>query len=180
MQKKKLRKKILKIRKRINHNTNKINFNKVFNLIKKQKKTVKYIGGYFPVNNEIDDLEILKKFKKKNYKVSLPVIKKNFDMDFHRFSFYEPLIVNKYGIPEPKKNRVIYPDVILIPMVAFDKKLNRLGYGGGYYDRLINKLIKKKNFLKIGLAFSKQLINNLPVSKYDRKMDYIVTEKFVL
>ena len=79
-----------------------------------------------------------------------------------------------------KKTRVIYPDVILIPMVAFDKKLNRLGYGGGYYDRLINKLIKKKNFLKIGLAFSKQLINNLPVSKYDRKMDYIVTEKFVL
>ena len=62
MQKKKLRKKILKIRKRINHNTNKINFNKVFNLIKKQKKTVKYIGGYFPVNNEIDDLEILKKY----------------------------------------------------------------------------------------------------------------------
>ena len=65
-------------------------------------------------------------------------------------------------------------------MVAFDKKLNRLGYGGGYYDRLINKLIKKKKFLKIGLAFSKQLINNLPVSKYDRKMDYIVTEKFIL
>ena len=101
-------------------------------------------------------------------------------MDFYRYSFNEPLIVNKYGIPEPKKTRVIYPDVILIPMVAFDKKLNRLGYGGGYYDRLINKLINKKKFLKIGLAFSKQLINNLPVSKYDRKMDYIVTEKFIL
>jgi 5-formyltetrahydrofolate cyclo-ligase len=180
VQKIKLRKKILKIRKRINTNLKKINFSKIFNLIKKQKKTVKYIGGYFPVNSEIDDLEILQKFEKKNYKISLPVIKKNFDMDFYRFSFYEPLIVNKYGIPEPKKTRVIHPDVILIPMVAFDKKLNRLGYGGGYYDRLINKLIKKKKFLKIGLAFSKQLINNLPVSKYDRKMDYIVTEKFIL
>ena len=65
-------------------------------------------------------------------------------------------------------------------MVAFDKKLNRLGYGGGYNDILINKMTKKKKFLKIGLAFSKQLINNLPVSKYDRKMDYIVTEKFIL
>ena len=180
MQKIKLRKKILKIRKRINTNLNKINFSKIFNLIKKQKKTVKYIGGYFPVNSEIDDLEILQKFEKKNYKISLPVIKKNFDMDFYRFSFYEPLIVNKYGIPEPKKTRIIHPDVILIPMVAFDKKLNRLGYGGGYYDRLINKMTKKKKFLKIGLAFSKQLINNLPVSKYDRKMDYIVTEKFIL
>ena len=59
MQKLKLRKKILKIRKRINPNTNKINFSKIFNLNKKQKKTVKYIGGYFPVNSEIDDLEIL-------------------------------------------------------------------------------------------------------------------------
>ena len=45
-----------------------------------------------------------------------------------------------------QKKNVVYPDIILIPMVAFDKKLNRLGYGGGYYDRLINKLIKKKNF----------------------------------
>ena len=65
-------------------------------------------------------------------------------------------------------------------MVAFDKKLNRLGYGGGYYDRIIYKLMKKKKFLKVGLAFSRQLINKLPVSKYDRKMDYIVTEKFIL
>ena len=180
MQKKKLRKKILKIRKRINPNTNKISFNKIFDLIKKQKRAVKYIGGYFPVNNEIDDLEILKKFEEKKYIVSLPIIKKNFDMDFYKFSFYEPFIINKYGIPEPKKTRVIYPDVILIPMVAFDKKLNRLGYGGGYYDRIIYKLMKKKKFLKVGLAFSRQLINKLPVSKYDRKMDYIVTEKFIL
>ena len=163
MQKLKLRKKILKIRKRINPNTNKINFSKIFNLIKKQKKTVKYIGGYFPVNSEIDDLEILQKFEKKNYKISLPVIKKNFDMDFYRFSFNEPLIVNKYGIPEPKKTRVIHPDVILIPMVAFDKKLNRLGYGGGYYDRIIYKLMKKKKFLKVGLAFSSIMTSNLQI-----------------
>ena len=101
-------------------------------------------------------------------------------MDFYNFSFKEPLIVNKYGIPEPKKTNIVYPDIILIPMVAFDKNLNRLGYGGGYYDRIIEKLMKKKNFLKIGLAFSKQKINNLPISKYDKKMDYIVTEKYIL
>ena len=65
-------------------------------------------------------------------------------------------------------------------MVAFDKNLNRLGYGGGYYDRMIEKLMKKKNFLKIGLAFSKQKINNLPMSKFDKKMDYILTEKYIL
>jgi len=178
--KKSLRKKILKIRKKINSNSNKIDFIKIFNLIKKQKKIKKNIGGYFPVNNEIDDLEILKKFEEKKYKICLPVVKKNFDMDFYNFSFKDPLIVNKYGIPEPKKTNIVYPDIILIPMVAFDKNLNRLGYGGGYYDRIIEKLMKKKNFLKIGLAFSKQKINNLSISKYDKKMDYIVTEKYIL
>jgi len=178
--KKKLRKKILKIRKKIDQNSNKIYFTKIFNLIKRQKKIKKNIGGYFPVNNEIDDLEILKKFEKKEYKICLPVVKKNFDMDFYKFSFSEPLIVNKYGIPEPKKTNIIYPDIILIPMVGFDKNLNRLGYGGGYYDRIIEKLMKKKKILKIGLAFSKQQINNLPISKYDKKMDYIVTEKYIL
>ena len=65
-------------------------------------------------------------------------------------------------------------------MVGFDKNLNRLGYGGGYYDRIIEKLMKKKKILKIGLAFSKQKINNLPISKHDKKMDYIVTEKYIL
>ena len=180
MLKKNLRKKILKIRKKININTNKINFFKILNLIQKQKKITKNIGGYFPVNYEINDLEILKKFEKKRYKISLPVVKKNFDMDFYNFSFNDPLIINKYGIPEPKKTNIVYPDVILIPMVGFDKNLNRLGYGGGYYDRIIEKLMKKKKILKIGLAFSKQQINNLPISKYDKKMDYIVTEKYIL
>lgn len=149
MLKKKLRKKILKIRRKINPNSNKIDFVKIFNLIKRKKKLKKNIGGYFPVNNEIDDLEILKKFEKKKYKICLPVVKKKFDMDFFNFSFSKPLIVNKYGIPEPKKTNIIYPDIILIPMVAFDKNLNRLGYGGGYYDRVIEKLMKKKKILKI-------------------------------
>jgi len=178
--KKKLRKKILKIRKKIYSNSKKIDFTKVLSLIKKQKKNPKSIGGYFPVNYEIDDLEILKKLEKKKYKICLPVVKKNFDMDFYNFSFDDPLIVNKYGIPEPRKKNIIYPDIILIPMVGFDKSLNRLGYGGGYYDRVIEKYMKKKKFLKIGLAFSAQKITDLPVSKYDKKMDYIITEKYIL
>ena len=179
MFKKNLRNKVLNIRKKIDPKVNKIDFIKILNLIKKKKKRI-IIGGYFPVNHEIDDLEILKRLEKKKYKICLPVIKKKFNMDFYKFSFTDPLIVNKYGIPEPKKTTIVYPDIILVPMVAFDKNLNRLGYGGGYYDRMIEKLMKKKNFLKIGLAFSKQKINNLPMSKFDKKMDYIVTEKYIL
>ena len=180
MLKKSIRKKILNIRKKIDSNDNKINFMKIFRLIIKQKKIKKNVGGYFPVNNEIDDLEILKKFERKNFTICLPAIKKNFDMNFYNFSFNDPLTVNMYGIPEPQKTNIIYPDIILIPMVGFDKNLNRLGYGGGYYDRIIEKLMKRKKILKIGLAFSRQQVNNLPISKYDKKMDYIVTEKYIL
>ena len=180
MLKSKLRKKILKIRKIANKDNPKINFNKVFSLIKRNNLTKKSIGGYFPVNYEVDDLEILRKFAKKNYQISLPVIKKNFDMDFCKWSFNDPLKINQYGIPEPNSKKLIYPDIILVPLVAFDNNLNRLGYGGGYYDRVIKKLSGKKKILKIGLAFSVQKINNVPITKYDKKLDYIVTDKYIL
>ena len=64
--------------------------------------------------------------------------------------------------------------------MAFDKNLNRLGYGAGYYDRLIEKLSKKKKIIKIGLAFSFQKINKVPINAYDQKLDYIVTNKYIL
>ena len=140
----KLRKKILKIRENNNKKNIKIDFDKIINLLKEIKITKKNIGGYFPVNFEVDDLDLLKKLEKQNFKISLPVIKKNFEMDFYQWKFSEPLVINKYGIPEPKKNFLFFPDILLIPLVAYDKKLNRLGYGGGYYDRYISKLSKKK------------------------------------
>ena len=180
MIKSKLRKKILKIRKIFNVNDKQIEFKKIFNLIKKKNLTKKSIGGYFPINYEVDDLKILKEFEKKKYNISLPVVKKNFDMDFYKWSFNDPLKINQYGIPEPRSKKLVYPDVILLPLVAFDNNLNRLGYGGGYYDRVIKKLSKKKKILKIGLAFTVQKINNVPVTKYDKKLDYIVTEKYIL
>ena len=180
MLKLKLRKKILKIRKITNNQNIKIDFNEIINLLQKEKITKKNIGGYYPVNFEFDDLEILKEFEKKNFNISLPKIKKNFDMDFYKWSFNELLKINKYGIPEPDSNILIYPDVLLIPLVAFDKKLNRLGYGGGYYDRLIEKLSKKKNIIKIGLAFSIQEIDKVPTNMYDQKLDYIVTNKHTI
>ena len=175
-----LRKKILKIRQITNKKNIKINFDKILNLLKKEKVTKKNIGGYYPVNFEVDILDILKKFDKKNFNISLPVIKKNYDMNFYKWSFNEPLKINKYGIPEPDSSILIYPDVLLVPLVAFDRKLNRLGYGGGFYDRLIKKLSKKKKILKIGLALSTQEINKVPINKYDQKLDYIVTNKDII
>ena len=180
MLKVKLRKKFIKIRKLKNKKNIQIEFHKIFNLINKQNISIKVIGGYFPINYEVDDLDILKEFDKKKYQISLPVIKKKFEMDFYKWSFNEPLKINMYGIPEPEKIKLVYPDVILVPLVAFDKKLNRLGYGGGYYDRLIKKLSEKKNILKIGLALSTQKINNVPINEYDKKLDYIITDKYII
>ena len=180
MLKSKLRKKILKIRKETNKKDIKINFKKLLNFFEKKKIKKKNIGGYFPVNFEIDDLELLKNFEKNNFKISLPVVKKNFEMNFYKWKFSEPLKINQYGIPEPEKNFLVYPDILLVPLVAFDKKLNRLGYGGGYYDRLIAKLSKKKKIIKIGLALSIQKINYVPTDRYDQKLDHIITNKYIL
>lgn len=180
MFKSKLRKKILKIRKKINKNNIQINFKKIIEILKKEKITKKTIGGYFPVNFEVDDLELLRKFEKKKFNISLPVIKKNFQMDFYKWTFSELLKINQYGIPEPEKKNLVYPDILLIPLVAFDKDLNRLGYGGGYYDRLIRKIAKKKKVLKIGLALSEQRVNKIPINKNDQKLDFIITNKYTV
>ena len=180
MLKSKLRKKILKIREKTNKNDIQINYNQIIKILKKEKINKKIIGGYFPVNFEMDDLVLLRKFEKNRFNISLPVIKKNFQMDFYKWSFFEPLNVNKYGIPEPERKNIVYPDILLIPLVAFDKNLNRLGYGGGYYDRLIKKLSKKKKIIKIGLAFSVQKIDKVPTNVYDQKLDYVVTNKYII
>ena len=180
MLKSKLRKKILKIREKNNKKNIQINFNEVIKILKKKKITKKIIGGYYPVNFEVDDLELLKKFEKNKFNISLPVIKKNFQMDFYKWSFSDSLKINKYGIPEPETKNIVYPDIILVPLVAFDKNLNRLGYGGGYYDRLIKKLSKKKKIIKIGLALSIQEVKIVPINKYDQKLDYIVTDKHII
>ena len=90
-----------------------------------------------------------------------------------------PLKINNFGIPEPIKQKKIVPSTLIIPIVAFDNNLNRLGYGGGFYDRFISNLEKSKKVLKIGLALSCQKINKVPTNKFDKKMNYIFTENKV-
>ena len=76
--------------------------------------------------------------------ISLPKIKKNFEMNFFPWSTKQPLEINKFGIPEPTSNKIVYPNILLVPLVAYDEKLNRIGYGGGFYDRYIRKIKKEK------------------------------------
>jgi len=175
-----IRKKILKIRKKNFDKNFKINSDKLISFLKKKKSNLKNIGGYYPSNYEIDDLEILDLLEKKNFNILLPIIKKNNQMNFFKWSNNDTLKINKFGIPEPVSSRIFYPDVLLVPLVAYDGNLNRLGYGGGFYDRYIQKIDKIKKVIKIGLAFSFQKIKSIPINQYDKRLDFIITEKEIL
>jgi len=99
-------------------------------------------------------------------------------MNFFQWKKNEVLKVNKYGILEPNKLIKNVPNVMLVPLLAFDKDKYRLGYGKGFYDRYLNKYLKKfKNILTVGVAFSFQKYHKLPVNDIDVKLNYILTEK---
>ena len=98
-------------------------------------------------------------------------------MDFYEWSFNEPLNISKIGIPEPSMEKKVYPDVLIVPLVGFDKNNFRLGYGGGFYDRYIKKISNKKKVLTVGFGFSFQEINKIPINKFDQKLDIILTDK---
>ena len=90
----------------------------------------------------------------------------------------EPLYVNRYGILEPKKqNKTFKPDIILVPLAAFDQNLNRIGYGKGYYDRALRKLLVTKKILTFGIAFSFQEASIIPINQYDYNLDCILTDR---
>ena len=107
--------------------------------------------------------------------MTLPKIRKNSQMNFFQWSTRDPLAVNIFGIPEPVSEVVKYPDVLLVPLVAFDKNFNRIGYGGGFYDRYIKKIRKRKKVLTIGFAYSFQKVKKIPTNNNDIKLDFIIT-----
>ena len=100
-------------------------------------------------------------------------------MDFYKWYLNDPLTISSFGIPQPPKLKKVYPDIIFVPIVAFDKFENRIGYGGGFYDRYLEKISQIKKCITIGLAFSFQKVNKINVEKFDRKLDLILTEKLM-
>ena len=177
MKKSLIRKKLFKIRKKNYLNSNQINISPIIKILKKRKFKNKILGGYYPYNYEIDIMPLVEKFEKLNYSITLPKIGVNSEMNFFQWSTKDPLSINKFGIPEPISNKTKFPDILLVPLLAFDKNFNRIGYGGGFYDRYINRLKKIKKIITIGVAYSFQKVKKIPVEKYDIKLDFVVTEK---
>ena len=179
-----LRKKFLLSRKKNYFKKKNFSFNLLYNLIKNNfdKNRNVIVAGYYPSNYEVNILNFLKKCSQKKITIALPVVENSKLMNFKKWVFEEPLYVSKFGILEPKNsNKVILPDVIIVPLVAFDKKLNRIGYGKGYYDRSLKKLKKlKKKILAVGIAYSFQQCKNIPVQKHDFKLDYIFTDRGIV
>ena len=110
--------------------------------------------------------------------ILLPIIEENNKMNFFLWKKKRLLLVNKFGILEPQKTRKSVPNLMLLPILAFDRNKYRLGYGKGFYDRYLNKYLKKfNNIITVGVAFSFQKHHKLPIDKNDVKLDYILTEK---
>ena len=179
--KKQLRKKYYTIRKNKYFETNNVFFKPLFSLLNKLfKRRSIYLSFYYPSNYEVNTLNLLNTIKrKKNIRALLPVINSRDQMIFVKWDLLDILKVNKYGMLEPAANKTsLVPNVALVPLLAFDKKNYRLGYGKGYYDKFLNKYLKlNKNIITIGVAFSFQKYNKLPTSKFDVKLNYILTEK---
>ena len=133
---------------------------------------------YYPSGFEINVLKLIENKYLINKNILLPVIEENNRMSFFSWKKNNVLLVNKYGILEPIKNKFEIPNLILVPILAFDRNKYRLGYGKGFYDRYLNKYLKKSsNILTVGVAFSFQKYHKLPTDKHDVRLDYILTEK---
>ncbi len=144
---------------------------------KKIKKKNAKISLYYPSSFELDILKIVDIEYFQKFKFLLPIVEDDKTINFYSWKQTDILFVNRYGILEPYKSKIIIPDIILVPLVAFDKNKNRLGYGKGYYDRYLKKHSKlRKKIITVGVAFSFQKHHNLPVNKKDFKLDYIITE----
>jgi len=151
------------------------------------KRDIKYVSLYYPMHNEISPFGFIKYFNLNNFKLTLPFVRaQSRSLLFKKWDLKDNLKRGKLGNLEPFYNASDFlPQLIIVPMLMFDKNLNRLGYGGGYYDKSINELKKhftreKKDFVTIGLAYSLQETKSIPHEAHDEQLDFIITEKKLL
>ena len=136
------------------------------------------IAGYWPISTEFDVKPLLQKLSCAGITVSLPaVIPDQKTLVFQSWSKSMQLVKGPYGTLQPVgSSALITPDILMIPLLAFDSAGGRLGYGGGYYDRTLADLRKEKKVTAVGIAYVGQEINEVPTCSSDERLDWIVTE----
>jgi 5-formyltetrahydrofolate cyclo-ligase len=137
------------------------------------------ISGFHPYRSEISVLELFGRLVVEGWITALPVVvAKNQPLIFRRWAPGEALLSGKWDIQIPAGTAdEVLPDVLLVPMLAFDSRGFRLGYGGGFYDRTLAKLRLAKKIVAIGVAYAAQETDDVPHDGHDQPMDWIMTEE---
>ena len=143
-----------------------------------REKAVSVIGLYYPVNCEMSPLTLIDYLETQGKITCLPiVIGKNSPLIFKSWRPGKEMVVGRYGIPVPNNDQIVSPDLVICPLLAYDSKGMRLGYGGGFYDRTIRQLRRNKQTRYMGLAFSQQKsYHDLPSEAHDVPLDAVLTE----
>jgi len=136
------------------------------------------VAGYAPIRSEFDPMPLLQRLAGDGARLALPVIAgRESALAFRDFWFGEVLQRGPLGIPQPAAASVeLVPDIVLVPLAAFDRAGHRIGYGAGYYDRTIEMLRGLNRVIAVGIAFAVQEIDAVPVLPHDARLDYVLTE----
>jgi 5-formyltetrahydrofolate cyclo-ligase len=136
------------------------------------------VSGFMPLKSEINPLPLLQKLAEAGATLALPAIAgRGKPLIMRAWPFGAPLDRGQWGIREPKPDAPeVDPDVLLVPLLAFDRAGHRIGYGAGYYDMTIARLRTIKPVTAIGLAFAAQEIAAVPATPRDARLDLVLTE----
>ena len=136
------------------------------------------VALYAPMGDEADCMPLARALGLRVKALCLPVISETGQLEFRSWTPDDVLVAGKFGIRIPDAARSLaVPDVVLLPLLGFDGRGHRLGYGGGYYDRSVESLRRQKKLLCVGFAYSVQEMALLPEDPHDQRLDWIVTEK---
>lgn len=140
------------------------------------------VAGYWAVRGELNITPAMNLLAGNGHSLCLPVIEtEDMPLFFRRWRPTDPVEVGRYGIPVPPAGAPVFkPDVMLVPLVGFDRNGHRLGYGAGYYDRTIEALRAEKDMRVIGVAYDIQEVDALEADPWDERLDMVVTERRVL
>ena len=137
------------------------------------------VSGFMPLNSEISPLTLMRKLSDMGARLALPVVvSRGLPLLMRAYAFGDALVKGVRGIrvPPPEAPEV-EPDVLLVPLLAFDRNGNRLGYGAGYYDMTIAALRAKKRVVAVGVAFAAQEVDEVPTTPRDVRLDLVLTER---
>lgn len=139
------------------------------------------IAVYFPLGHELDTMPLVGEFWKRGNMCLLPVFgKEDRHMKFAKWEKGTKLFPATFDIPMPEHPEFHDPDILIVPIVAFDQKGNRVGFGKGYYDATLRSLRERSHILAVGYAYAEQaVLMKLPTEEHDEKLDMVVTPQRV-